>query len=112
MTSDPEHETTPMYLIKPDLKTYLDGFFYAVVLTVIPFALVWLSDMKKTPGVIVITAFAVIQIGIHMRYFLHYSTERAPVSATISIALAIIAGVVFVGGALWIMGDLNARMMP
>ena len=58
---------------------YMIGFFLAVVLTAIPF---WLVMGKVIPDAhtlaLVITAFAAIQIVVHMIYFLHMNANMMP----------------------------------
>jgi len=54
------------------LKEYLTGFVLAVILTVIPFWLV-MGDVfeSSTTTVMVILGFALVQIVVHMVFFLH-----------------------------------------
>ena len=55
---------------------YLTGFVLSVILTAIPFWLV-MGKVFAEPGItaFVILAFAVVQIVVHMVYFLHMNTE-------------------------------------
>jgi cytochrome o ubiquinol oxidase operon protein cyoD len=95
------------------LKGYLTGFGLSVVLTAIPFWLVMTGTIpdKNVTG-LVIMAFAVVQIVVHMVYFLHMNV-RSEGGWTI---MALIFTLVLVGialtGSLWVMYHLTTNMMP
>ena len=57
-------------------KGYMTGFVLAVILTAIPFWLV-MGKVFDKPGTtaLVILAFAVVQIVVHMVYFLHMDAK-------------------------------------
>lgn len=102
---------TPFFLRKPSLGDYFTGFFLAIVLTAIPFWVVIAGDIGKSAAMVLVAVFAVIQMVAQLRFFLHYSTKRMPLEATIALALAIVIGGVIIAGAIWVMYDLNYRMM-
>lgn len=102
----------PSYLQRPKLADYAYGFILAALLTVIPFGMVAYGDMEKTPALILISVLAALQIGVQLRYFLHYTTSRTPADARWAFGLALLMGGIFLGGCLWVMIDLNNRMMP
>ena len=114
---------------------YLTGFALALSLTVLAFMLVGaktgitlgpLSAMLQAmpslgrffvelPRWVVLTgifALAVIQIGVHLRYFLHldFSPKQKPMVQALLFSLLIIF--IVVCGTLWIMHDLDRQMMP
>ncbi len=102
----------PFHLRKPHLSDYINGFLLAVILTVIPFATIAYTDIERGPALLMITVFAILQIGVHLRYFLHYSTKRVPFEVTVALALAIFMAAVLIAGGIWVMTDLHIRMMP
>ena len=53
------------------VKSYLTGFVLSVILTVIPFALVMYPTLPKPVTAGVVAIFAVIQVVVHLIYFLH-----------------------------------------
>ncbi len=57
-------------------RSYLTGFVLAAILTIIPFAIVMSGgfDSRVLTAVTVI-GFAVVQILVHMVYFLHMNTR-------------------------------------
>ncbi|MCL6404323.1 cytochrome o ubiquinol oxidase subunit IV [Dickeya dadantii] len=93
------------------VKSYLIGFVLSIILTVIPFGLV--MDGSASHSVILLTVLgcAVVQILVHLVYFLHLNTsseERWNVVAIVFTALIIAIVVV---GSLWIMMNAHHNMM-
>ena len=92
-------------------KPYLIGIVLAVTLTAIPFALVALGTFTRETTLLVIVAAAVIQILVHLRFFLHIDFATTPRENLIALAFACVLIFLMVGGSLWIMFDLYNRMM-
>ena len=93
------------------LRGYLTGFGLAVVLTAIPFWLVIgdvLGDGRLTA--LAVMAFAVVQIVVHMVYFLHMNTRSE--GGWTMLAFTMVLVVITLSGSMWIMYHLNANMMP
>lgn len=109
--SDDTESGVPFYLQKPKLKDYFTGFLLAIVLTAMPFWVVADKDGSKKSAMVLIAACAVLQMAVHLRFFMHYITKRVPIEATIALALAVMMGSIIIGGAIWVMYDLNYRMM-
>jgi len=53
------------------VKSYLTGFVLSVILTGIPFWMVMTEAFDKGPTYITIVLLAVVQIFVHLKYFLH-----------------------------------------
>ncbi|MGZ3323219.1 MAG: cytochrome o ubiquinol oxidase subunit IV [Xanthobacteraceae bacterium] len=92
------------------LKSYLAGFALALILTAIPFALVAANPLPKLPTLIIIGVAAVIQVLVHLRYFLHLDLTSTPRENLLAILFTAILIFLMVGGSFWIMLDLNHRM--
>jgi len=92
------------------LRTYLTGFALALILTAIPFALVAFEALPRLPLLILIAVAAVVQILVHLRYFLHLNLTTTPRENIVAIVFAAILIFIMVGGSLWIMLDLQQRM--
>jgi cytochrome o ubiquinol oxidase operon protein cyoD len=60
---------------------------------------------------VVIAILAVVQVVVHLRYFLHIDVKSTPRDNLMALAFAAVLIFLMVGGTLWIMLDLNARMM-
>ena len=93
------------------LKSYLTGLALALLLTAIPFALVAANPLPRLPTLVVIAVAAVIQILVHLRYFLHLDLVSTPRENLAAIVFAAILVLIMIGGSLWIMLDLERRMM-
>ena len=92
------------------LRSYLVGFVLAVVLTAIPFYLVATHALLPSRLMIVIAVAAVLQILVHLRFFLHLNFTTTPRENLLAIAFTAILLFLMVGGSFWIMIDLHTRM--
>lgn len=93
------------------LKTYLVGFGLAVVLTVIPFGLVWTGALPSMTTLVLIFAAALAQVLVHLYFFLHLNFRSTPTENLLALAFVAIIILIMVGGSIWIMFDLHHRMM-
>ena len=94
----------------PRLSAYLTGFVLALVLTAIPFGLVVFGSLSRTVTLAAIAVAAVVQVVVHLRYFLHLNLSTTPRETILAIAFAAVLILIMVGGSLWIMFDLHHRM--
>jgi cytochrome o ubiquinol oxidase operon protein cyoD len=95
------------------LKGYVTGFVLAVILTAIPFWLVMgdvLGESQTTA--LVIMALAVVQIIVHMVYFLHMNTKSEGGWTMLALIFTVVLVVITLAGSLWVMYHLNHNMMP
>ena len=92
------------------LLSYLVGFVLAVVLTAMPFYLVASHALPPSRIMYVIAVAAVLQILVHLRFFLHLSLTTTPRENLLAIAFTTVLLCIMVGGSLWIMIDLHTRM--
>jgi len=92
-------------------RSYLTGLALALILTAIPFALVSFEMLDRTPALLAIAAAAVIQILVHLRYFLHLDLTHTPRENLLALCFAAVLVGIMIGGSLWIMFDLHHRMM-
>jgi cytochrome o ubiquinol oxidase operon protein cyoD len=102
-----EHSTTGN---DPGLRSYLTGFALALILTAIPFALVAANPLPRLVTLIIISVAAIIQVLVHLRYFLHLDLTSTPRENLLAILFAAILIVIMIGGSFWIMFDLHGRM--
>jgi cytochrome o ubiquinol oxidase operon protein cyoD len=94
----------------PSMRPYLIGLGLAVLLTAIPFALVAAEVLPRGATMAAIAAAAVVQILVHLRFFLHIRFRGTAPETMATLALTAILVLLMVGGTLWIMFDLNRRM--
>jgi cytochrome o ubiquinol oxidase subunit IV len=95
---------------KRSLTTYLTGFVLAVILTAIPFTLVWGGILTGTAVYVVIAVAAILQVTVHLVFFLHIDLKSTPSENLFFLGFATVLICIMVGGSLWIMMDLHHRM--
>lgn len=95
---------------RQELRSYLWGIGLALLLTGIPYALVYWHAAPQSWLFIAIGAFALVQIVVHFRFFLHinFSEQKREDLHLILFSTLILA--LMVGGTLWILLNLAARM--
>lgn len=94
------------------VKGYLLGLLLATALTVASFWAVG-TDLIYGPGIpIAIITFAVGQIGIHLVFFLHITTDPDNTNNVLALAFGILIVCLVVFGSVWIMSHLNYNMIP
>jgi cytochrome o ubiquinol oxidase operon protein cyoD len=94
----------------PTLRGYLTGFALAIVLTAIPFGLVAFGTLPRLTTLAIVAVAAVVQVLVHLRYFLHLNLTTTPRENILAIVFAAVLIAIMVGGSLWIMFDLHHRM--
>jgi cytochrome o ubiquinol oxidase operon protein cyoD len=92
------------------LRSYLVGFVLAVILTAIPFWLVYTHTLPPSRIMLIIAIAAVLQILVHLHFFLHINFTTTPKENLLAIAFTAVLLFLMVGGSLWIMIDLHYRM--
>ena len=108
-----DHDHTHGGAAHGSLKGYLIGFVLSVILTAIPFWMVMTGAIdNKQATAIVIMAFAVVQIVVHMVFFLHMNTASEGGWSMLALIFTVILVVIVLSGSLWVMYHLNANMMP
>lgn len=95
------------------LDGYLIGFGLSVILTAIPFGLVMSGVLEsKTATAFAITILAVVQIVVHMVYFLHLDPRSEGGWNLMALIFTAVILIIAVTGSLWIMYHLQQNMMP
>ena len=103
------HDTAPSHAT---LGGYMKGFILSVILTAIPFYLVMAGTLDNQTTVAVVMAMAVVQIVVHMVYFLHMDAKSEGGWNLLSLVFTIIIVAITLAGSLWVMYHLNTNMMP
>lgn len=94
------------------LRSYLMGFIYCALLTLTSFWLVVSKKLALKHLLYSLVALALIQALIQLRYFLKLGHERKPYWQTLIFAFLVLVLLIIAIGTLWVMFDLNARLMP
>jgi cytochrome o ubiquinol oxidase operon protein cyoD len=102
----------PMQEERWEFRSYVWGAGIALLLTVVPFALVHWGGLPRLPILIVIGVFALVQILVHFRCFLHISFAHKREDLQLILFSALLL-TIMVAGTVWIMASLALRMaMP
>ena len=92
------------------LASYIVGFVLAVILTVIPFYLVYTHALPPSRILWIIAGAAVLQILVHLHFFLHINFTTTPKENLLALAFTAVLLFLMVGGSRWILIDLHDRM--
>lgn len=93
-------------------RGYLTGFALSVALTAVPFALVMAGGLDKQLTALLVMGAALVQIVVHMIYFLHMNTKSEGGWTFMALVFTAVLVVITLAGSLWVMHHLNANMMP
>ncbi|MBO9354683.1 cytochrome o ubiquinol oxidase subunit IV [Bordetella petrii] len=106
-----DHEDDP--LAHASLHGYLLGFMLAAILTAIPFFIVMANVFSSSRvTALVILAIAVVQVVVHVIYFLHVDFQAEGGWNMLSIVFTLVLVVITLSGSIWIMFHLDHNMMP
>jgi cytochrome o ubiquinol oxidase operon protein cyoD len=95
-----------------EFRSYAWGAGLALALTLVPFALVYRGAMPRWALFVTIGAFALVQMIVHFRFFLHIGFRRKREDLHLILFSALLL-FFMVAGTLWIMTSLATRMaMP
>jgi cytochrome o ubiquinol oxidase subunit IV len=94
------------------LRSYLLGLGLALLLTAASF---WAASTHLIygPGIsVAIVVLALAQMGIHLVFFLHITTDPDNTNNVLALAFGILIACLVIFGSLWIMANLNHNMLP
>jgi cytochrome o ubiquinol oxidase operon protein cyoD len=95
------------------LRGYLTGFVLAAILTVIPFWLVMGNVIaNKQLLILIILILAVVQIFVHIVYFLHLDTRSESGWNMMAFIFTAVLVIIVLGASIWVMYNENMNMMP
>jgi cytochrome o ubiquinol oxidase subunit IV len=93
------------------LASYATGFIFSIILTIIAFALVMNGAFSGLVVILGVVAAGVVQILAHLHFFLHLDTSSAMRWNVLALLFTVLIMTLFVGGSIWIMYNLNYRLM-
>lgn len=106
------HDSPGIEIPHASYRDYTIGFVLSVILTAIPFGLVMTGALSPAVTAVTILGLAVVQIVVHMVYFLHMSPKAEGGWSITSLIFTIIVVGIMLSGSLWVMSHLNTNMMP
>ena len=93
-------------------RGYLTGFVLSLILTAIPFWLVASHAVGTLATAILILLMALIQIVVHMVYFLHLNTQSEGGWNFLAAIFTVVLVAIAISGSIWVMYNLDINMMP
>lgn len=93
------------------LRAYVIGFCISVFLTIISFYLVAFRLISGKALISAIVSLALVQAVIQLLFFLHVGQEAKPKWETMVFYFMVLVLLIIALGSLWIMYDLNDRVM-
>lgn len=93
------------------MKSYMIGFVLSIILTAIPFGLVMFPTISKVATMWIVLIFAVVQVLVHLVYFLHLDRSAAQRNNVVAFAFAGMVIFLLVGLSVWIMFSIHTAMM-
>jgi cytochrome o ubiquinol oxidase operon protein cyoD len=94
------------------LWSYTAGLGFALLLTAASF-MVAQTHLLWPPGLPVgLAVLAIAQMGVHLVFFLQIGTGPDNTNNVLALAFGVLIVTLVVSGSLWIMGHLNANMVP
>ncbi|GIP22756.1 cytochrome o ubiquinol oxidase subunit IV [Paenibacillus sp. J22TS3] len=85
------------------LKSYVLGFIFSIVLTIIPLVIVMNGLLNKTQTVITIMIMAILQLIVQLFFFMHIREGEKPRWNVMTLIVGIIIVFTVVAGSIWIM---------
>ena len=98
--------------ILSETVSYIIGLALALILTGVSF---WVASTGALwgPGVATgLVVLAIAQMGIHLVFFLHITTVPDNTNNVLALAFGVLIVFLVMVGTIWIMGHMNANMMP
>ncbi len=95
-----------------DYRSYVTGFVLSLTFTLIPYVIVVEELMSGVALAFVLVGFALIQLMVQLRFFIHLGHENGPRWNLVAFLFMVLVVGIVVGGSLWIMHNLNYNMMP
>jgi cytochrome o ubiquinol oxidase subunit IV len=91
--------------------SYLTGFILSVILTAAAFGFVLTGMLTGTTALLAISVLAVVQIVVHLVFFLHMNTSSSQRWNVMAFGFTVMTVVILVGGSLWVMHNVAMNMM-
>jgi cytochrome o ubiquinol oxidase subunit IV len=93
------------------IRSYVTGFLASLILTFAAYFLAVSHALSYGALVGTLLVFALLQFGAQVIFFLHLLGKGAARERLLILAMAVLIVFILVAGSLWIMTNLNGRMM-
>lgn len=91
---------------------YSIGFIGSLILTLSAYYLVTAQIFTGMTVAVIIIAMALVQCAVQLIFFLHLGQEGRPRWRLVTMLSMLAIFIVIIFGSIWVMYDLNGRMMP
>jgi cytochrome o ubiquinol oxidase subunit IV len=82
-----------------------------VLLTAAAFGIVMTGTLTGHSALLAISALAIVQIVVHLVFFLHMNTSSAQKWNVMAFGFTVLTAVILIVGSLWIMHNVSMNMM-
>ncbi|WP_333913178.1 cytochrome o ubiquinol oxidase subunit IV [Vibrio coralliirubri] len=90
---------------------YVKGFIASLILTIIPFYIVWAHALPSTENYVILFVCALVQIFVHFKYFLHMEAKSSDGRWNlVSLMFTAIVVLILIAGSVWIIYNMNVNM--
>ena len=95
-----------------EVRGYVLGLVLATLLTIASFWADQTREIYASGIAVALLVLAVAQIGIHLIFFLHITTDPDKENNILALAFGVLIVSLIVFGSLWVMLHLNHNLMP
>jgi cytochrome o ubiquinol oxidase subunit IV len=106
-----DHELVPEKQLG-GTRSYIIGFVLSLLFTLASYLVATRLGLGGQAFVIAIMTLALVQAAIQLYFFLHVGQEKHPRWSTLVFAMTVMVVLALMIGTLWIMNNLNSRVMP
>lgn len=92
-------------------KSYIIGFSSSILLSILSFVLVATKILSSTYLPLMLVGLALFQAVLQLLFFLHVGQEAKPRWESLIFYFMVLVLLIIAIGSLWIMFDLNGRLM-
>lgn len=97
--------------VETSASDYVKGFLASLVLTVIPFYVVWAQSLPASTTYAIIFACAIVQVFVHFKYFLHMEAKTTEGRWNlVSLMFTAIVVLILIAGSVWIIYNMTVNM--
>ncbi len=94
------------------IRSYTLGFVLSILLTLVPFSVVFFHLLSGNSLVVVVIGCATMQLYVQLRFFLHLGSGKNGQWNRLALGFMVLIVFILVAGSLWIMNNLNYHMTP
>jgi len=107
------HEDETLQVHEGSFRSYITGFVLAAILTILAFWLVMGHVFEnRWATIVLVLGLAVVQIGVHIHYFLHLDTRSEEGWNMLAFIFSAVLVLIVLGASIWAIYQEDQNMMP